>query len=161
MKLKKDNHEHFMQRAIALAEEGMNSNAGGPFGCVVVKDNKIIAEGYNRVTSTNDPTAHAEIVAIRRACEKLNSFQLEDCIIYTSCEPCPMCFGAIYWARPKMVYFACDKKDAANIQFDDQFIYEELDKEFVDREIPFARLLRKDAVKVFEKWAGKNDKTEY
>lgn len=161
METTNDNHEHFMKRAIALAEEGMNSNAGGPFGCVVVKDNKIIAEGYNRVTSTNDPTAHAEIVAIRSACEKLNSFQLEDCIIYTSCEPCPMCFGAIYWARPKMVYFACDKKDAANIQFDDQFIYEELDKEFADREIPFARLLRKDAVKVFEKWASKNDKTEY
>lgn len=161
MELMKDNHEHFMQRAIALAEEGMNSNAGGPFGCVVVKDNKIIAEGYNRVTSTNDPTAHAEIVAIRSACEKLNSFQLEDCIIYTSCEPCPMCFGAIYWARPKMVYFACDKKDAANIQFDDQFIYEELDKEFADREIPFARLLRKDALSVFDKWATKNDKTEY
>lgn len=157
----KNQHEKFMQRAIALAEQGMDSNAGGPFGCVVVKDNQIIAEGYNRVTSTNDPTAHAEIVAIRRACEKLNSFQLEECIIYTSCEPCPMCFGAIYWARPKMVYFACDKKDAANIQFDDQFIYEELDKEFADRDIPFARLLRKDAMKVFEKWATKNDKTEY
>lgn len=156
-----DLHEQFMQRAIALAEEGMDSNAGGPFGCVIVKDNEIIAEGFNRVTSTNDPTAHAEIVAIRRACKKLGSFQLEDCIIYTSCEPCPMCFGAIYWARPKMVYFACDKKDAAYIQFDDQFIYDELDKEFVNRDIPFARLLRKDALPVFNKWAEKNDRTEY
>lgn len=156
-----DQHEQFMQRAIALAEEGMDSNAGGPFGCVIVKDNEIIAEGFNRVTSTNDPTAHAEIVAIRRACEKLETFQLEDCIVYTSCEPCPMCFGAIYWARPKMVYFACDKKDAAHIHFDDQFIYDELDKEFADRDIPFARLLRKDALPVFNKWADKNDKKEY
>lgn len=156
-----DKDEHFMKRAIEMAEIGMNSNAGGPFGCVIVKDDKIIAEGFNRVTSTDDPTAHAEIVAIREACKKLKSFQLEDCVLYTSCEPCPMCFGAIYWARPKMVYFACTKKDAAKIDFDDQFIYDELEKEIEGREIPFVRLLRKEAIPVFDNWAKKADRTEY
>lgn len=153
--------EIFMKRAISLAQEGVDANAGGPFGCVIVKDNKIIAEGYNKVTSTNDPTAHAEVVAIRKACETLGSFQLDDCTVYTSCEPCPMCFGAIYWARPKMVYFACDKVDAAKIDFDDQFIYDELEKEIDDRDIKFVRLLRKEAIPVFEKWAAKSDKIEY
>lgn len=153
--------EYFMRRAIAMAEKGVDSNAGGPFGCVIVKDDEIVAEGHNKVTSTNDPTAHAEVVAIREACKKLNSFQLEDCVIYTSCEPCPMCFGAIYWARPKMVYYACTKKDAAKIDFDDQFIYDELEKKMEDRDIQFVRLLRKDALPVFEKWADKMDKTEY
>jgi len=153
--------QYFMLRAIRMAEKGMDANAGGPFGCVIVKDDEIIAEGYNQVTSTNDPTAHAEVVAIRKACEKLNSFQLEDCVIYTSCEPCPMCFGAIYWARPKMVFFACDKNDAKRIDFDDQFIYDELDKDIDEREIKFVRLSRKDALPVFQKWAEKNDKTAY
>ncbi|MDF1697430.1 MAG: nucleoside deaminase [Saprospiraceae bacterium] len=156
-----DRDAYFMRRAIRMAEKGMDSNAGGPFGCVIVKNDVIIAEGHNRVTSTNDPTAHAEIVAIREACKTLNSFQLEDCIIYTSCEPCPMCFGAIYWARPKMVYYACNKKDAAKIDFDDQFIYDELEKTMEDRDIKFVRLLRKDALPVFEKWAKKVDKMEY
>lgn len=153
--------EIFMKRAISLAQEGVDANAGGPFGCVIVKDNKIIAEGYNKVTSTNDPTAHAEVVAIRKACEAVGSFQLDDCTVYTSCEPCPMCFGAIYWARPKMVYFAADKVDAAKIDFDDQFIYDELDKDFEDRSIKFVRLLRKEAIPVFDNWAVKDDKTEY
>ena len=153
--------EYFMKRAIAMAVKGVDSNAGGPFGCVIVKNDEIVAEGHNKVTSTNDPTAHAEVVAIREACEKLGSFQLEDCIIYTSCEPCPMCFGAIYWARPKMVYYACTKQDAAKIDFDDQFIYDELEKKMEDRDITFARLLRKDALPVFEKWAEKVDRTEY
>ncbi len=153
--------EYFMQRAIGMAEKGMDSGAGGPFGCVIVKDDKIVAEGFNRVTSTNDPTAHAEVVAIREACKNLESFQLDDCTIYTSCEPCPMCFGAIYWARPKMVYYACTKKDAAKIDFDDQFIYDELEKKIDDRDIQFVRLLRKDAIPVFEKWASKMDKTKY
>lgn len=153
--------EYFMKRAIAMAEKGMDEGAGGPFGCVIVKDDKIIAEGHNRVTSTNDPTAHAEVVTIREACEKLGSFQLDDCTIYTSCEPCPMCFGAIYWARPKLVYYACTKKDAAKIDFDDQFIYDELEKKIDDRDIPFVRLLRKDAIPVFDKWAKKVDKTAY
>jgi len=139
----------------------MNSNEGGPFGAVVVKDDKIIGEGNNAVTSTNDPTAHAEVVAIRNACKKLNSFQLEDCIIYTSCEPCPMCLGAIYWARPKKVFYACDKKDAAEIEFDDQFIYTELDQPIWERSIPFVRLLKEEGKIVFNKWVEKGDKTEY
>lgn len=153
--------KYFMRRAIKLAEKGMDKNAGGPFGAVIVKDNKIIAEGFNRVTSTNDPTAHAEMVAIRKACKKLGSFQLDDCIIYTSCEPCPMCFGAIYWARPAKVFYACDKKDAAKIDFDDQFIYDELDKNNKKKQIKFIRILEKEALKVFEKWADKIDKTKY
>lgn len=153
--------EYFMRRAIALSAEGMNADAGGPFGAVIVKNDEIIAEGYNRVTSTNDPTAHAEVVAIRRACEKLGTFQLDDCIIYTSCEPCPMCLGAIYWARPKQVFFACDREDAAAIQFDDQFIYDELEKDMGDRQIKFVSLLRKEGAKVFEQWAQKTNKTEY
>lgn len=156
-----DRDKYYMKRAIRMAEKGLNSNAGGPFGCVIVKDDKIIAEGYNRVTSTNDPTAHAEVIAIRKACKILKSFQLEDCIIYTSCEPCPMCIGAIYWARPKKVYYACTKKDAAKIDFDDQFIYDELEKKIDDREIQFVRLLRKDAMHVFNKWVNKADKTKY
>jgi len=152
---------YFMKRAITMAEKGVDANAGGPFGCVIVKDDKIVAEGFNRVTSTNDPTAHAEVVAIRKACKKLKSFQLDDCVIYTSCEPCPMCFGAIYWARPKRVYFACTKTDAAKIDFDDQFIYDELEKKIDDRNIQFVRLMRKDALPVFEKWAEKTTKTKY
>lgn len=150
-----------MQRAIALAKSGAENNTGGPFGCVIVKDEKIIAEGSNAVTSTNDPTAHAEVVAIRKACQKLNSFQLEDCIIYTSCEPCPMCLGAIYWARPKAVYFACTRQDAAKINFDDQFIYDEIDTDFSNRKIPFTPLLREEGLATFKLWQEKTDKTLY
>jgi len=153
--------KQFMKRAIKLAQEGMNSNAGGPFGAVVVKDGKIIAEGFNRVTSTNDPTAHAEVVAIRKACDTLGAFQLDDCTVYTSCEPCPMCLGAIYWARPKAVFYACDKVDAAKIDFDDQFIYEELDKEMGDRTIKFTQILQDEAREVFNEWDAKTNKTEY
>ena len=156
-----ENDKNFMKRAIKLSQEGMNSNAGGPFGAVVVKDGEIIAEGYNRVTSTNDPTAHAEVVAIRKACEKLGTFQLDDCIVYTSCEPCPMCLGAIYWARPKAVFYGCDKVDAAKIDFDDQFIYEELDKNIGDRNIKFIQILQKEAEVVFNEWEVKESKTEY
>ncbi len=156
-----ENDKKFMKHAINLATKGVDANAGGPFGCVIVKDNKIVGEGYNKVTSTNDPTAHAEMVAIRNACENLGSFQLDDCTVYTSCEPCPMCFGAIYWARPKRVFYACDKKDAAEIDFDDQFIYDELDKKMSDRDIQFVKILRKDALPVFKNWAAKTDKIEY
>ncbi len=156
-----ESDKKFMRRAIELAEKGMNSNEGGPFGAVVVKDGVIIAEGNNGVTSTNDPTAHAEVVAIRRACEKLKSFQLDDCVIYTSCEPCPMCLGAIYWARPKKVFYACDKIDAAKIDFDDQFIYDEIEKPIGNRNIPFVSILKDEGVKVFNKWAEKADKTDY
>ncbi len=153
--------KYFMQAAINLAEKGIDSNSGGPFGAVVVKDDKIIAEGFNSVTSENDPTAHAEVIAIRNACKKLNSFQLTDCTIYTSCEPCPMCLGAIYWARPKKVFFAGNRNDAAKFGFDDQFIYDELGKEMDDRKIEFENISRNRVIPVFEKWAAKDDKTEY
>ena len=136
---------YFMQKAIDLAKKGVSSNSGGPFGAVIVKDNKIIGKGYNKVTSTNDPTAHAEIVAIKEACEKLQSFQLEDCVIYTSCEPCPMCLGAIYWARPKKVVYGCDRDDASFINFDDQFIYDELKKPIDNRNIEFIKLKREES----------------
>jgi len=125
---------YFLKLAIELAKENVK-NGGGPFGAVIVKDGQIIAKGTNRVTSHNDPTAHAEIVAIRQACEKLNDFQLTDCIIYSSCEPCPMCLGAIYWARPKKLVFAADKFDAANAGFDDSMIYDEIQLPYSDRHL--------------------------
>ena len=156
-----DKDIQYMRRAIELAEKGMDSNSGGPFGAVVVKDGKIIAEGYNKVTSTKDPTAHAEIVAIKEACKKLNSFQLDDCIIYTSCEPCPMCLGAIYWARPKKVFYACRRNDASKFGFDDQFIYDELSKQMKDRQIEFESLLGSEAIELFGKWYDKPDKINY
>lgn len=156
-----DRDSYFMQRAIDLAEKGIDSNAGGPFGAVIVKDNKIISEGYNKVTSTNDPTAHAEIIAIKEACKKLNSFQLDDCTIYTSCEPCPMCLGAIYWARPKKVFYGCNREDAAMIDFDDQFIYDELKKKINERRIEFRNLMKKEALMVFKKWKNKPNKIKY
>ena len=153
--------EQFMRRAIELAQKGVDAGTGGPFGAVVVRDGTIIGEGCNRVTSTNDPTAHAEIVAIREACEKLNSFQLEDCTIYTSCEPCPMCLGAIYWARPKRMFFACTREDAARIGFDDHMIYEEIERPIEARRIESINFLRVEGLTVFENWANKADKTEY
>lgn len=151
----------FMKRAIAVAQKGMDKNEGGPFGCVIVKDGEIIAEGHNAVTSHNDPTAHAEIVAIREACEKLNTHQLKDCSIYTTCEPCPMCLGAIYWARPKEVFFACNLDDAKKIGFDDQYIYNEMGKAMDQRQLSFKNILRKEAIALFEHWENKTDKEEY
>ncbi len=151
----------FINRAIELSQQGMDGNAGGPFGAIVVKNGEIIAEGFNKVTSSNDPTAHAEVVAIREACKMLNSFQLEDCIIYTSCEPCPMCLGAIYWARPKAVYYACTKEDAAEIGFDDQFIYEEIESEIGKRKVKFINLGREEGRKVFKNWETKEGRTDY
>lgn len=156
-----EKHKKFMRMAIALSKEGMQSCSGGPFGAIIVKDDEVIARGYNKVTSTHDPTAHAEMVAIREACAKLGTFQLDDCILYTSCEPCPMCLGAIYWARPKAVYYGCDKKDAAKIDFDDDFIYQEIAKEMKDRKIQFVQVMQDEAQKVFELWAEKEDKVEY
>ena len=135
-----------MQRAISLAQKGIDANDGGPFGAVVVKDGEIIGEGWNSVTSTNDPTAHAEVMAIRKACENLNSFQLEGCILYTSCEPCPMCLGAIYWARPEKVFFACTREDAANAGFDDQFIYDEIAGSIDKRKIETTKFMRDEAL---------------
>ena len=155
------NHTRFMQRAIELAHQGMDSNQGGPFGCVIVKNGEIIAEGFNRVTSTNDPTAHAEVVAIRQACEVLESFQLAGCTIYTSCEPCPMCLGAIYWARPGAVFYAASRQDAAAIDFDDQFIYNEIEQPIENRHIPFTQINRQNARELFTQWQKKSDKTEY
>jgi guanine deaminase len=153
--------KEFMRRAIGLAQQGIDANDGGPFGAVVVRDGKIIGEGCNRVTSTNDPTAHAEIVAIREACQNLNDFQLDGCVIYTSCEPCPMCLGAIYWARPARMYFACNREDAAAVGFDDDFIYAEIERPIDERRIESVNFLREEGLKVFENWASKSDKTEY
>ena len=153
--------ENFMNLAIEAAIKGVLSNDGGPFGCVIIKDGEIIGKGNNKVTSNNDPTAHAEIMAIREACKNLNSFQLDDCILYTRCEPCPMCFGAIYWARPKKVFYGCNKTDAAEIGFDDEFIYKELDLELSKRSIPFEQINRESAVKAFKVWKEKDDKIEY
>ena len=150
-----------MRRAIRLAQNGIDSNQGGPFGAIVVRNGEIVAEGCNQVTSTNDPTAHAEVVAIRNACEKLGSFQLDDCVIYTSCEPCPMCLGAIYWARPAQVFYGCTREDAAEIGFDDQFIYDEIKKTIDERQLKIVNFLRDEALVVFENWANKPDKTEY
>ena len=153
--------EGFMREAIRLSIENMRAGNGGPFGAVVVKDGKIIARGFNQVTSSNDPTAHAEVVAIREACKVLNSFQLVDCEIYTSCEPCPMCLGAIYWARPSKMYYANTKKDAANIGFDDQFIYEELDLPLDKRQLSAEQLLQDEAIVAFKEWEEKTNKIEY
>jgi tRNA(Arg) A34 adenosine deaminase TadA len=154
-------HEHFMRRAIELAQRGVESNDGGPFGCVVVRDAEIIGEGWNQVTSSNDPTAHAEIVAIRDACSRLDAFQLEGCTIYTSCEPCPMCLGAIYWSRPEAIYIAADRQDAADAGFDDSLIYDELEKPNESRRLRMQTLLRDEALVVFRNWIEKPDKTEY
>ncbi len=153
--------QKFMNEAIALSQNGVRNNEGGPFGCVIVKDDKIIGRGNNKVTSSNDPTAHAEVVAIRDACKNLNTFQLEDCEVYSSCEPCPMCLGAIYWARPKLVYYANSREDAANIGFDDSMIYEELGIELDKRKIPIINLGREEALKVFKEWQNKSNKIKY
>lgn len=153
--------EKFMLEAIALSREGIHNNTGGPFGCVIVKDDNIIGRGNNRVTSSNDPTAHAEVVAIRDACANLGTFQLEDCEVYTSCEPCPMCLGAIYWARPKIVYFANSREDAASIGFDDSMIYDELSCALAERRIPIVSTGREAAIKIFEEWSNKKDRVEY
>jgi tRNA(Arg) A34 adenosine deaminase TadA len=151
----------FMARALALSLENVRSGRGGPFAAVIVKDRTIIAEGVNCVTATNDPTAHAEMVAIREACRKLQSFELPDCEIYTSCEPCPMCLGAIYWARPARVYFANSAADAAQAGFDDAFIYEELRAPHARRKIPMVQLRHAEALEAFRAWREKSDKIRY
>jgi tRNA(Arg) A34 adenosine deaminase TadA len=151
----------FMRRAIALALESVRSGAGGPFAAVVAKDGRIIAEGTNRVTATNDPTAHAEIMAIRQACLALNNFQLAGCDLYTTCEPCPMCLGAIYWARPARVFYAGTAADAAAAGFDDAFIYDELQRAAEARRIPMTQLLRDEALAIFSAWRAQENKTRY
>lgn len=150
-----------MLEAINLGRKGMQNNDGGPFGCVVVKDDTIIGRGWNSVTSTNDPTAHAEVVAIRDACNHLQSFQLEDCEIYTSCEPCPMCLGAIYWARPARIYFAASREDAAGAGFDDSMIYDEINAPIPQRKITMRSIGKQEAMQLFEQWKKKDDKIEY
>jgi guanine deaminase len=153
--------QKFLERAIELSRQGMQSGKGGPFGCVIVKEGKIIGEGYNQVTTTNDPTAHAEVVAIRNACKTLQTFQLTGCDIYASCEPCPMCLGAIYWARPERVIYANTKRDAAVINFDDQFIYDEIERPDEERQILFIHRPHPKAIKVFEDWQKMENKMEY
>ena len=156
-----ENHKKFMREAIRLSIENVQSGNGGPFGTVIVKKGNIIASGVNKVTQSSDPTAHAEIVAIRSACEKLGTFQLVGCEIYCSCEPCPMCLGAIYWARPDRIYFANTRKDAADINFDDNFIYNELDVSISQRKLPTTQLLRDEAQMAFKQWRESTAKTEY
>jgi guanine deaminase len=150
-----------MRRAIELSLEMMRSGRGGPFGAVIVKDGKIIAEGSNQVTSTNDPTAHAEVVAVRRACQALQTFDLTGCEIYTSCEPCPMCLSAIYWARCARIYFANDRHDAAKIGFRDDFLYHEIPLPLGQRAIPASRLLQAEGWAAFEEWDRREDKIVY
>jgi len=150
----------FMKRAIELSVENVDKG-GGPFGSVIVKNNKIIAEGANKVTSTNDPTAHGEIVAIREACKKLNNFNLNGSELYSSCEPCPMCLSAIYWARISKIYFANTREDAQKIDFDDSLIYSELQKNINGRKIPMIQMMRNEALRAFELWDKKIDKVKY
>ena len=156
-----ENQKKFMREAIRLSIENVQSGNGGPFGTVIVKNGNIIASGVNKVTQSSDPTAHAEIVAIRSACETLGTFQLVGCEIYCSCEPCPMCLGAIYWARPDRIYFANTKEDAADINFDDNFIYNELDVSISQRKLPTTQLLRDEAQMAFKQWRESTAKTEY
>ena len=150
-----------MRRAIALALENVRTARGGPFAALVAKHGSVIGEGANSVTATNDPTAHAEIVAIRAACRALGTFQLTDCELYTTCEPCPMCLGAIYWARPDRVFYAATASDAAAAGFDDSFIYEELNRAQADRRIPLEPMMREAGLEPFREWNEKNDRVRY
>lgn len=150
-----------MARAIELAIDNVRSGRGGPFAAVVVKDGRILAEGTNRVTSSNDPTAHAEVVAIREACSTLGAFQLDACDLYTTCEPCPMCLGAIYWARPARVFFACTAADASAAGFDDAFIYQQIALPLAERKIPFLEMMRRESLACFRVWTEKQDRIDY
>ncbi|WKN45772.1 nucleoside deaminase [Tunicatimonas pelagia] len=156
---KSDNH--FISIAINLAREGMRKNAGGPFGAIVVKNQEIVGYGHNQVTSSHDPTAHAEVVAIRDTCQKLGTFELNGCIIYTSCEPCPMCLGAIYWARIDQVVFAATRHDAAQANFDDEWLYQEIPLVWEERKLDYQQIGQSEAVKLFEEWNAKLDKVRY
>ncbi len=153
--------ESFMRHAIALSRRGMAGGAGGPFGAVVVRDGQVVGEGWNQVTSTNDPTAHAEVVAIREACRRLGRFDLRGCTLYTSCEPCPMCLAAAYWARLDAVHYANSRNDAAAIGFDDELLYREIPKPVEARALPMRRLLAAEALETFAEWARKPDKVPY
>ena len=153
-------HQEFLAEAIRLSIENID-NAGGPFGAVIVKQGRIIATGTNRVTANNDPTAHAEVMAIRAACKALGTFELDGCTIYSSCEPCPMCLSAIYWAGISELYYACDKVDAADIGFDDKFIYDELELPITERRVHYQQMMREQALEAFNKWRNTTNKTEY
>ncbi|MCB9203249.1 MAG: nucleoside deaminase [Flavobacteriales bacterium] len=155
------NHDSFMNQAVELSALALTNPTGGPFGAIIVKNGEVIGKGNNSVSTNNDPTAHAEVMAIRDACKNLNTFQLDDCILYTSCEPCPMCFGAIYWSRLSKVYYACTKKDASDTGFDDDFIYRELNLEHTKRKIPMIALDKEKAIEIFQKWKEKQDKIDY
>jgi guanine deaminase len=157
----KNDAAKFMRKAIRLSIANVDKAKGGPFGAVIVKDGKVIARGSNSVTATNDPTAHAEVVAIRKACKILKTYQLTGCEIYTSCEPCPMCLAAIYWSRPDKIYYANSKEDAAAINFDDKLIYDELAKPISERKIFTQQLLRDEALEAFKKWSESPNKIEY
>lgn len=154
-------HERFLAMAIGEAERGVAAGDGGPFGAVVVKDGAVLASGHNRVTSTNDPTAHAEVVAVRAACATLKSFQLDGCDVYASAEPCPMCMGALYWARPRGIYFAATREDAARAGFDDAFIYDELARPLNARRIPVRHVAIETAQRPFEAWTTMTNKIRY
>lgn len=156
-----DADRQFMQRAIDLARKGAEQNTGGPFGCVIVKDGEVVGEGCNQVTSANDPTAHAEIVAIRDACRNLGTFHLDGCVVYASCEPCPMCLGAIYWSRSAKIFYAGTRRDAAAAGFDDELFYCETAKPNDERQLQMVNLLREESQKIFRRWIAKLDKTEY
>jgi tRNA(Arg) A34 adenosine deaminase TadA len=153
--------QKFMREAIRLSREKMRRNAGGPFGAIIVRRGKIVGRGWNRVTSTNDPTAHAEIMAIREACRRLKTFRLDDCELYASCEPCPMCLAACYWARLRKIYYANTRRDAAKIGFDDEWLYREMARSVSRRKLPMKQLLRKEGLKVFTEWKNKPDKIRY
>lgn len=157
----KEQHEEFMRMAIELSVKNVNQSIGGPFGAVIVKDGKVIAGSANKVTSTNDPTAHAEVSAIRLACTALNTFDLNGCVVYTSCEPCPMCLGAIYWAKIETIYYANTKADAESIGFSDKFIYEELDKPMEKRTLPVVQMMRDEAMQAFKLWETSPMRIEY
>lgn len=157
----KNTSKKYMDIAIEFASDGIHNRRGGPFGAVVVKDGKIIGKGHNRVATDNDPTAHAEVVAIRDACKNLGNFQLSGCTLYTTCEPCPMCMGAIYWSRPKLVVYGSTKQDAAQSGFDDAFIYTEIAKPMKNRKIPFVQEFREGSMKLFEEWDKLDEKIEY
>lgn len=156
-----EREKKFLEKAIELSKKGMQGGSGGPFGCVIVKGDEVIGEGCNMVTSSNDPTAHAEVVAIRKACEKLGTYQLDGCEVYTSCEPCPMCLGAIYWARPERVIYANTREEAAAIEFDDDFIYNEINAPINGRSIPFIHHPHPMAKEVFKEWQNWEGKIKY
>lgn len=156
-----DEHTEFMKKAIKCSDYSIENKIGGPFGAIIVKDGKVISEAWNTVTTDNDPTAHAEVNAIRKACRALDSFKLDGCVIYTSCEPCPMCLSAIYWARIEKIFYANTRVDAANINFDDNFLYEEINTPIEERKVPILQVGRDLALETFHKWAASLEKVEY